>query len=654
MIHKLNKLKNIILAILCIEILVFIGIFITNSSMYTGMMAGFVFFRNLLGLGLSFYLYQIILGNNILIQEVVDKNTNNIMIFGGIGLISYDENRNISWTSELFEELNVNLLGLKVTEWQPQLDSLFEEDDIKVIDIESRKYEVYHNMQGRMFYLKDVTDYSILSKDYEDQQICVAYITIDNYDASIERADEQTVASIQTKTRQTLLDWAFENGIVLRRYKSDCYIAIFNERIYYKLAEQQFPILNDFKKCAEELGVFMSLSIGIGTESKILRELDELAFEAINICYSRGGDQVAIKSLSDDTRFIGGHSENLEKSNRIRARVISQSISNLINKAENVLIMGHAVSDFDSFGASIAMHAMCRSLGKESYIVLDFDSFEEKACAVAKKMKEGEYANIFVNASQLSELCSGETLLVVVDNHKQSLAIDKAVFSYVSNVVVIDHHRRGEEFIDMPILAYLEPSASSTVELIVELYEYIKETIKLTEQEATVLYTGMLVDTGNFKNRVGPRTFEMAAVLREMSANVREANKYLEDDYQTTKEKMEITKSAYLFGDGILIAYGKEDKLCSNALLAKAGNELSAVAGIQAVFVLGYSNIKNSVYVSARSSRDINVQVIMEKLGGGGHFSMAACRMEGVSIREAIGKVEAAIEEYREEREIGK
>lgn len=650
MINRLNKLKNLILIILFVEIFMFIGLYIFSSSIITGAMAIYVLLRNMAAIGIFVYVFQMLVSNNIEISEIVDKNTDNIMIFGGVGLISYDENRNISWTSDLFEELDVHLIGTKVLEWQPQLASLFEEDDIKTIDIASRKYEVYHNMLSKLFYLRDVTDYSNLLQDYEDQQICMAYITIDNYDESIERSDEQTVASIQTLSRQTLLDWALENGIILRRYKSDCYIAIFNERIYQKQAEQHFPILDEFKQKAEQLDVFMSLSIGIGIESKILRELDEMAFEAASLCYSRGGDQVAVKSLSDDTRFFGGHSENLEKSNRVRARVISQSVGNLINKARNVIIMGHKQSDFDSLGASIAMHAMCRSLGKESHILVDFDSMEEKTLAVARSMKDGDYSDIFIQAMQVSELCDDETLLIVVDNHKPTLAIDRAIFTYVTNVIVIDHHRRGQEFIDLPILAYLEPSASSTVELIVELYEYQRETIQLTELEATVLYTGMLVDTGNFKNRVGPRTFEMAAVLREMQADVREANKYLEDDYQTTVDKLEITRTAYLYGEAVLIAYGQVDKIRPRTLLAKVGNELISIAGIKAVFVVGHTD-KNQVSISARSVGDVNVQVIMEKLGGGGHFSMAACQIENTTIREVIGKVEGAIEVYREERD---
>ena len=291
----------------------------------------------------------------------------NAFIFGGIGLIKYDENRNISWISDLFTEMKLNIVGKKLLEWQPLLASLFEDDDIKVIDINSRKFEVYNSKESRLLYLKDVSDYVGISKEFEDQQVCVAYITVDNYEESIEQADEQTAASIQSTTRQIVLDWAKENGIVLKRYKSDGYIAMFNERTYRKQVEDKFKILDYFKEQAEQLGQMMTLSIGIGRGSNILRELDELAFSALSLAYSRGGDQATVKSNDEPIRFFGGNSESYEKSNKIRARVIAQSLAGLIRQANNVLIMGHKQSDFDSFGASIAMYSICKAYGKKAH-----------------------------------------------------------------------------------------------------------------------------------------------------------------------------------------------------------------------------------------------------------------------------------------------
>lgn len=652
MTKKMIQTRNVMFALLVLEFFaILLGyVFIQNATILVLTM--YVFIKNSICIGIIIYISSILEKNAVSVSEALNEDAKNAFIFGGIGLIKYDENRNVSWTSDLFTEMGISIVGNKLLEWQPLLSSLFEEDDVKIIDINSRKYEVYNSIQTRLLYLKDVTDLMTMTKEYDDQQLCVAYITIDNYDESIEHADEQTAALIQSTTRQTVLDWGKENGIILRRYKSDGYIAIFNERIYRKQVELKFNILDIFKERAESLGEVMTLSIGIGRDSKVLRELDEMAFAALSLAYSRGGDQVAVKSNSEAVRFFGGNSESYEKSNKIRARVIAQSLAGLIKQADNVLIMGHKQSDFDSFGASVAMLAICRAYQKEAHIIIDFDSLEEKTSIVANNLKNDErYHGVFIAPTRIAEINRPKTLLIVVDNHKPSLAIDKATLDIVKNIVVIDHHRRGEEFIQLPILTYLEPAASSTVELLVELFDYQKTEINITEREATIMYAGMLIDTNYFKTRVGARTFQAAAKLRDMQANVAMAYEYLEDDYQTTIEKLSITQSAYKYGEDILIAFGQDEKMFSRTMLAKAGNELMSISGIKAVFIVGRVG-KSEVAISARSTKDINVQIIMEKLGGGGHFSMAACQLKDIDVTTSINLLEEAINEYLDERTV--
>jgi len=447
-----------------------------------------------------------------------------------------------------------------------------------------------------------------------------------------------------------IFDWAKDNGIILKRYKEDGYLAIFNERIYRKQVEVHFSILDEFKTKMEEIGAVMSLSIGIGRGSKVLRELDELAFSAISLSYSRGGDQVAVKTLDEEIRYFGGNSENSEKANRVRARVISQTLASLIKQSENVLVMGHKQSDLDSFGASLAIKKFVDAFEKQAYVILDESSLEEKTGNIARKlMKEDMYKGSIISPMKAMDLINEETLLICVDNHKPTLAISEEVIDKADKVVVIDHHRRGEDFMDSPILTYLEPAASSTVELIVELFEYQKEEISVTEREATIMYTGMLIDTNYFRTRVGTRTFQAAAKLKELQANVGEAYKYLEDDYDTTLTKLSITQTAYKYGKDILIAFGKADKIYSRTLLAKAGNELLGISGVKAVFIVGKTG-KDEVSISSRSTRDINVQLIMEKLGGGGHFSMAACQLKNETVTGAINLLEEAINNYLDER----
>ena len=652
MVKKLIQLRKILISLLLLEFIFSLLGYLFFKSEVSFFLAVYVFIKNTICILVILYASSVINDANYSVQEAVNKETKNALIFGGVGLVKYDENRNIVWMSDLLHELGIRQIGHKLLEWQPLLASLFDDDDVKVIDIESRKYEAYNSKTSRLIFLKDVTDYETVAKEYEDQQLCVAYLTIDNYDESIEYADEQKAASIQSTTRQIILDWAVANGIILKRYKSDGYIAIFNERIYRKQIEDHFRILDDFKNKIEELGEVMALSIGIGRGSTVLRELEEMAISAISMAYSRGGDQVIVKSNNEDIRYFGGNSESNEKINRIRARVIAQSLSALIKQADNVMIMGHKQSDFDSFGASIAMLAISRAYEKKAQIVIDLDSIEEKTKQIATELKSDKrYNDVFVSPARVNEYVQPGTLLISVDNHKPSLAISEALLDMVENKVVIDHHRRGEEFIDLPLLTYLEPAASSAVELIVELFNYLREDITVTEREATIMYAGMLIDTNYFRTRVGSRTFLAAASLRDMQANVARAYEFLQDDYKTTIEKLSISENCYQFGNDILIAYGKEDEFYSRTLLAKAGNELMNIAGIKAVFIVGRVS-KETIAISARSRKEINVQIIMEQLGGGGHFSMAACQIKEDNLKNVLNSLEEAINQYLDERKL--
>ena len=254
-----------------------------------------------------------------------------------------------------------------------------------------------------------------------------------------------------------------------------------------------------------------------------------------------------------------------------------------------------------------------------------------------------------LSAETAIDLIDEDALLICVDNHTPALAISEELLDKAEKIVVIDHHRRGEDFVDSPILTYLEPAASSTVELVVELFEYQRVEIEVLPTEATVMYAGMLVDTNYFRNHVGSRTFQIASKLKEKQANVSRAYEFLQDDYKTTQEKMSISANAYRFGNDILIAYGNEEEIYTRPLLAKVGNELLNIAEIKAVFVAGRVD-KDKIAISARSKTEVNVQLIMEKLGGGGHFSMAACQVEENTVKETIDKLEEAIDQYVDDR----
>lgn len=654
MIKKAVQMRNIIVALLFGECTLLFGLYLLFNTSLLFILSIYAFIKNIILCVLLAYLAYLIETNNTSVAAVLDTDAKNAFLFGGIGLIQYDENRNITWTSDLFKELNINIIGVKLLEWQPHLISLFDDEDVKVIDIKGRKFEAYNSKETKLIYLKDVTQFLSLQQDYADQQVCMAYITIDNYEETLENADEPKMALIQSKSRQVIVDWAYSNGMIIRRFKSGGYLAFFNERIYRKQVENKFAILDTFKEMSKELEEVMTLSIGIGRDSRVLRELDEMASAALNLTYSRGGDQVAVKSGDENVKFFGGNTDTFEKSSKVRARIIAQSLAGLIKNSSQVYIMGHKNSDLDSFGASIGVAKIAQTYGKKTRIILDFDSIEQKTKDVAVMVKSmPKYKNLIITAAEALEHVDKNTLLIVVDNHKPSLAISSALLDRIRTKVVIDHHRRGEEFIVAPTLTYLEPGASSTVELIVELCEYQHIDLKVNELDATIMYAGMLVDTNYFRQRVGVRTFQSAAYLKELQASMIQAYEFLQDSYEETLQKLSITQSAYQYNNHILIACGDEQEEYTRTMLAKAGNSLLEVSGIKAVFTIGRIS-KNMIALSARSAKDINVQMIMESMGGGGHFSMAAAQFENQTIEDVRLLLEEKISEYLDDRgEIG-
>lgn len=651
MTKKVTQLRNLtIFAIIVETFFVFACYFFTKRTSLLNLSI-YVIIKNIIIFIWLFYLSYLIEDNALSVTEIISNDAKNALIFGGVGLIQYDENRNIVWVSDLLVELDIDIVGVKLLEWQPQLNSLFEEEDIKVIDIKGRKYEAYNNMATKLIYLKDVTQYLSIKQDYEDQQIAMIYITIDNYEETLENVDEIKRASIQARSRQIILDWAVNNGIIIRRYKSGGYIGVLNERIYRKQVEGKFAVLEEFRKMSEEMNEVLTLSIGIGRNSRVLRELDEMATSALSLTYSRGGDQVAVKSGDDDkVVYFGGNTDISEKTNKVRARVIAQSLAGLIRSADKIIIMGHKDSDLDSFGGSIGVAKISQAYHKKTYIVVDFESIESKTRNVANIVKNDKrYEGMIVSPNEIIDNITKQTLLILVDHHKPSLSLSPSILEKVKNKVVIDHHRRGEEFIDSPILTYLEPSASSTVEMVVELCQYQKVEVKFTELDATVMYVGMLLDTNYFKQRVGVRTFESAAKLKDWQANVTQAYEFLKDDYETTLDKMTLSSNAYRYNDSILISLGEEDHIYPREMLAKSSNSLLEISGIDASFTIGYVD-KNIISVSARSVKEINVQMIMEEVGGGGHFTMAAAQFEDKTIEEVKEIIEEAISQYLENR----
>jgi len=585
------------------------------------------------------------------VRNVIGPESNNAFLFGQVGMLMYDENHMIYFQSDLFNDREIDLRGMSLKEWQPILEEKFNSQDIIEIEVGEWRFDVYNNQDTGTLYLKDVTHFKELLETYHTEQKVMGYLSIDNFDETIAGVDEQKGALIQSSVRSTLVEWANENGIILRRYRQENYLLLADEKGYEKMANGKFIVLNRIREKAAQYNVVLGVSIGLARHETNVQKLDDSANEAFSLALSRGGDQVVVKSAIEPVRYFGGTSETKMKTSRVRVRIIAQSLNGIFKNAENIFVMGHSESDLDSLGASIALYHIAKPYKVPVYIVINPDSMEAKTKRAYRRLVKSEaYNDVFILPQRTLELVKEKSLLISVDNHRRSLSIAPQLVDHVKDIVVIDHHRRGEEFMDAPILTYLEPAASSTVELITELFDYQDKKVKLSEYEATVLYAGMLVDTSNFKSRVGVRTFKVAATLKEMGADMAKATELLQDDLAFTLKKAEFIQGAKRYHSHVLIATGQENESHTRVMLAKVGNDLLSIDETEAAFVIGRID-ENTVAVSGRSKDKINVQIIMEKMGGGGHFGMAACQITNTTVQAVNQLLIEKIDEYFKERE---
>lgn len=651
MVDRFNKYKQQLIFILVCEVIVAFFVYALTQDSFI------LFFAILMGVNsvlLGYVMFRIIgqlEQSTVTVSSLLGQESKNAFVFGLVGLVMYDENHVIYWQSDLFNELNMDLVGLSLKDWQPSIEEMFDKESILTINLGDSQYEVYNNQDTRTLYLKDVTNFNELMNQYHRERLVLGYLSVDNFDETLANVDEQKGALIQSTIRSTLMDWAKEYGVILRRYRQENYMLVCNEEIYEKLFNSKFVILNKIREQANQLNVVLGLSIGLARHDANLDSLDDAANDAFSLALSRGGDQVVVKTSDEAIRYFGGNSETKMKTSRVRVRIIAESLAGLFKEASAIFIMGHRESDLDSLGSSIALMRIVKNYDVPVYIVVNPDSMEAKTKRAYRLLsKSGLYDDVFVIPQRVTELVKKGSLLFLVDNHRKSMSLCPSLVDLVDDVVVIDHHRRGEEFIANPVLTYLEPASSSTVELITELYDYQTSKVKLSELEATIMYAGILVDTSNFKSRVGVRTFRVAATLKDMGADMAKATELLQDDYAFTLKKAEFIQTAQRYNNNILVAVGSDDREYTRVMLAKVGNDLLEIDETEAAFVVGRIS-ENTVAVSSRSTGKINVQVIMEKMGGGGHFTMAACQIENMNIDEVKALLIEKLDEYYKERE---
>ncbi|PGS54416.1 DHH family phosphoesterase [Bacillus sp. AFS041924] len=571
-----------------------------------------------------------------------------------IGVLLYDREYHIEWGNQYI--LNIlddrSLIGKHIYDLSEGLMSLISKKEKKedVLIINKRTYRVVIKREERYIYLFDVTEQAQLEKLYEDQRTVIGIILLDNYDEMTQGLDDQERSSVNGAVTTMLNSWANNHGIFLKRVSSDRYSVVLNEGILAVLENNKFSILDQVREETSKRNLPLTLSVGVGVGSLNLTELGQLAQSGLDLALGRGGDQVTVKNINGKVKFFGGKTNPVEKRTRVRARVISHALRDLMKSSANVMIMGHKLPDMDALGSAVGILKMVMHNEVDGYVVINKEEVDKSVNRLMREMyKNEQFMSCFISPEKAKELISEDTLIIVVDTHRPTMVEVEALLNETDKIVVIDHHRRGEDFIKDAILVYMEPYASSTAELVTELLEYQPKKIKLSMLEATALLAGIIVDTKSFTFRTGARTFDAASYLRSNGADTILVQNLLKQDMNEYIKKAELIEEAYMYKDGFAISFGKDNISYDQVLIAKAADTLLTMTDVIASFVIAKRS-DHTVSISSRSLGNVNVQLIMEELGGGGHLTNAAAQIESSSIKEVEKRLLRIIDEYIEGR----
>ena len=587
-----------------------------------------------------------------------------------------DKDGTVLWTNEEMDKVftKENLMNKKISMLVPEIDidEVLNSKDTWITEFtlmgryyraELKKFEVESAYQKTAIvesisdsnclvgaYLFDTTEIKSLLKAQEEERMVVANVDVDNYDEAMEGIDEVKRSLITAMIDRVVTRYFVKYDGVIKKLEKDKYLVIFKCKYLEDLKADKFSVLEEVKSV--KLGSHMAITISIGMgygEASYIKNF-EYARMAMDMALGRGGDQVVIKN-DNGMDYFGGKTKTVEKQTRVKARVKALALREIIMSKDNVLIMGHKIGDADSFGSSIGIYRCIKSLNKTARIVINEVTNSMQPMYERFTVENGYEADLFVNTEQALALVNPNTVVIVVDVNRPSYTDCPQLLEVVNNIVVLDHHRRSQETIDNAMLSYIEPFASSASEMISEILQYINDEVVLTQEEVDALYAGIMIDTNNFTNRTGVRTFEAAAYLRRKGADVTRVRMMLRDEMEDYKAKAKAIEGAEVFMDEIAITSCEASDLKSPTVVgAQSANELLNIKGIKAAFVLTPYN--NLIYVSARSIDSINVQLVTERLGGGGHANIAGAQIPDSTVEEVKQLLKDTLKEMRKQGEI--
>lgn len=648
---KIKRLKIEVLIVTLLQ-LAFVGVFLTLYLFDTWNMDSVIlpetmaYIFSFLAIADCFYIWRIIFGilNNrqkrdITTGDAIGSGIEEAYLFGNLGFMIVDETGTVLWESDLLLQRQENVIDESIYEWCPQLKNLLDKDVGNVININLNgiAYSVKFLRNAGLFIFKDVSEYEDLRKSFVNQATCIGIMNIDNYNDVTATSESNT--DLIAKVKLEINKYANKYRLLLRSVRNDSYFIVCNYQDLEAVKKDKFSILDKVRQIGEEdkTSVTPTLSIGFAHDFPDVNKLNEMASTAIEIAMSRGGDQAVVQKFGSEIEYYGGKTEAQENTSKVKIRVFANSLLNLIRKSSDVIIMGHKNSDMDSLGSCLGVKELCDYCDKKARVIYDFQSIEKKTSIVLKgQFTSEEFKNTFITGAEALKVVKNTTLVIVCDVSRPKMTLCPELLEKTEKVCIIDHHRRAEDFIEKPVIYLIETSASSASELIVEISKYNseKQTIKFSPKIATIMLAGIFVDTNFYKTKtVGARTFEASSILKECGADNGAADNYLKDEYKEFVTVNSFLNNLKTVSYGIVICQGKEDETYDSTTIAKAANGCIQLNGINAAFAFARIN-DDVIHISGRSDGTVNVQILCEKLGGGGHFAMAAAQIKNKTMKE--------------------
>lgn len=572
-----------------------------------------------------------------------------------IGIILINQNEEIDWINPYMQTQLSNeesVLGKHVSEVNEDLYKLIQEfnnTDSNLLNWNNKIFQIILQEDIHAIYLMDITEYAEVKEKYEEARPVVGWLFLDNYDEVVQGLDDRGVSGFNSLITTYLSNWGKQHSIFYKKTSDDKYFLLLNRSELKRIENEKFNIIDSIRDRTSKRNLPLTISIGIAYGDDDFDRLAEVAQSNLDLALGRGGDQAIVKEVDQEPRYYGGKTNPMEKRTRVRSRMISQAMQELIKGSDQVFVTGHKNPDMDAIGSSLGIARISMMLKKKCWVVIDQDDLSSD---VEKLMKEIENHNQvnqnIISPREAESKITENDLVILVDHHKPLLSMAPELLKKTKRNIVIDHHRRGEEFTENPLLVYIEPYASSTAELITELFEYVSSDGEpINRIEATAMLGGIIVDTNNFSLRTGSRTFDAASYLQSVGANSTMIQRLLKEDPEVYLKRSKLIETIQFVHEGVAIAYGKDNVIYPPVTTAQTADTMLSMSGVEAAFVITKRS-DDMIGISARSLGKINVQIIMEKMGGGGHLSNAATQIDDKTIQEVreelIEKINEALD----------